>query len=88
MIPIANETEHGLLVTSYIKHKEFDLSFKSGWVLCSKIKRPIRFSYWMGKENKMDKIDELVELLKNTYHIKWSEKKQQFFENGKKISRR
>lgn len=36
----------------------------------------------------MDKIDELVELLKNTYRIKWSEKKQQFFENGKKISRR
>ena len=53
MRPIANGTEHSLLVTSYIKHKEFDLSFKSGWVLCSKIKRPIRFSYWMGKEDKM-----------------------------------
>lgn len=29
----------------------------------------------------MDKKDELIDLLKNAYHIKWSEKKQQFFQN-------
>lgn len=37
---------------------------------------------------KEDVMEELIKLLKETYHIRWSEKKQQFFENGKKISRR
>ena len=40
------------------------------------------------KENNMNKIEELIELIETGYNIKWSEKKQKFFQNGKPISRR
>lgn len=36
----------------------------------------------------MNKTEELIDLIEKGYNIKWCEKKQKFFQNGKPISRR
>lgn len=66
MIPIANGTGHSLLVTSYIKHKEFDYPSKADGCCVPKLKGPSAFPIGWGRKNMTELQEETIQI---NYHI-------------------